>query len=288
MPNSEATSWRGRQLGRYQLEAELGRGGLGAVYRASAAAGDVVAIKVFDLRGAGAAAMAEAFERETAVSRRLDHPGIVRVHDTGIDDGMAWLAMEFVGGGDLTRFTRPSQLLPVPGVLLVCGRVADALAHAHEQGIVHRDVKSSNILVDLDADKVKVADFGLARLGDMYRSRTGILAGTPDYMSPEQLLEGPVDHRSDLYALGVVAFELLSGRRPYQAATLGELMRSVAIGSPPDLALLRPELPAALIADVRALLSRHPADRPASARDIARDWQRQGGLGGGLGPKSRA
>jgi serine/threonine-protein kinase len=107
-------------------------------------------------------------------------------------------------------------------------------------------------------------------------------------MSPEQLLEGPVDHRSDLYALGVVAFELLSGRRPYQAATLGELMRSVAIGAPADLARLRPDLPAPLVADVKALLSRHPADRPSSAREIARDWLRQGGLGGGLGPKSRA
>lgn len=285
---AEAASLRGRQLGSFKIEAELGLGGLGTVYRATASDGQTVAIKVFDLRGIGAPATAEAFEREAAITRRLNHPDIVRIHASGVDDGLAWLAMEYLRGGDLAPWTRPSNLLSPARALQTCARIADALAHAHDLGIVHRDVKPSNILVDPARDQVKVSDFGLARLGDMYRSRTGILAGTPDYMSPEQLVEGPVDHRTDLYALGVLAFELLTGRRPHQAETLGELMRRVAMGTPPDLAQSRPELPTAVTASVNALLARHPADRPRDAQEVARLWRAQAEACDGLGPKSRA
>jgi len=253
----------------YQLRSLIGRGALGEVHRAvHVATGAEVALKLVRLDEA-AAERRRRFALEAAAARRLVHPDIVRVLDAGADGGLGWIAMELLAGGDLARFTRPATLLPVPDVVRVVERVAGALAHAHRHGVVHRDVKPANVVVDLESDRVTLTDFGIANLADGERTRTGLVLGTPSYMAPEQLAGAEAGAAGDLYALGVMAFELLSARLPHEAATLGQLLRRVATDPAPDLLALRPELPPALAALVAALLAKHPASRPPSADAVA-------------------
>ena len=189
----------------------------------------------------------------------------------GVEGPLGWLAMEPVAGSDLTRYTRPQRLLPEPLVLRVCERIAQALAYAHRQGVVHRDVKPANVLVDWPRDAVKLADFGLARADDGVQTGTGIVPGTPAYMAPEQLAGAVPTPRSDLYAVGVMLYQLLSGRLPYEGASMGEWLRQVADQPVPDLRLLRPDLPAGLAAVCTRLLAKQPAERPADGDAVARE-----------------
>lgn len=256
-------------LGDYRIERALGHGSIGRVFVAIGRDGRRVALKTFDLRGDDGGEIAAVFERESLVALSLVHPGIVRSLTAGCEGSTAFLAMEFIAGGDFTPHTRPDGLLPIGTVLNIGRRVTEALAYAHDLGIVHRDIKPANILLHADTDTVKVADFGLARLGDVFRSRTGIVSGTPHYMSPEQLAEGEVDARADLYALGVVLFEALCGRLPHQAESLGALLRKVASETAPPLRALRPEAPLALESLVSRLLSTAARERPANAAAVA-------------------
>jgi len=171
--------------------------------------------------------------------------------------------MERVRGVDLARYAEPQRRLPDDLVLRIGARVASALAHAHARGVVHRDLKPGNVIVNLAAGQVKLADFGVARDADASHTRTGMSLGTPAYMAPEQLAGEPASPASDAYALGVMLFELLTGRRPHQADTLGALLRATASQPPAALRALRPDLPAPAAAAVEALLARDPADRPA-------------------------
>jgi eukaryotic-like serine/threonine-protein kinase len=264
----------GQRIGPYQLQLSLGRGASSEVWRASRA--DVAtpaALKVFLPEGASGAALAEArrrFVQEAQTARRLTHPHIIAVLDAGEHQGLAWMAMEYVPGHDLGRYTARHRLLPEPLALGLAGRVAQALDHAHAQGVVHRDVKPANVRVDLPRDVVKLGDFGVARLDDATLTRTGLVLGTPEYMAPEQLAGGQVGPQADLYALGVLLFEMLTGRRPHRGASLGELMRAVATDPAPDLRSLRPELPAPLAELAASLLAGDPQARPASAAEVAR------------------
>jgi serine/threonine-protein kinase len=245
---------------------------------------------VFSLQGDGDGRIAEAFHREAESSRRLDHPDIVRTLASGLDLQRAYLALEFVPGSDLEPHTRAHQLLPVPDVLRTVERVARALAAAHALGIVHRDIKPGNVLVHAPSDTVKLTDFGLARIGDAFRSRTGMMAGTPVYMSPEQLAETSLDARSDLYSLGVLLFQLLVGRLPYQGASLGALLRRVASEAAPAVTSLRPELSPPLADLVAQLIEKEPARRPGDALTLADRLAQLRAAGAGLvraGPKSR-
>lgn len=233
--------------------------------------GDVVAaLKLQPLpSGAAQAAAAEAFLQAARLAQGLQHPAIVATWDAGIEGGLAWLAMEPVPGSDLQRYTQPPRLLPEPVVRRVLARVAEGLAHAHGRGVVHRDLKPANVRVNWADDAVRIVDFGLARAAGASRTGTGIVPGTPAYMAPEQLAGAEPDPRCDGYALGVMAFELLTGRRPHEAATMGELLRRVAQEPAPALATLRPDTAPDLCATVAALLDRRPSRRPAVA-DAAR------------------
>jgi serine/threonine-protein kinase len=162
-------------------------------------------------------------------------------------------------------------LLPIAATLRIGSRVAAALAHAHRCGIVHRDVKPDNILIDWPGNTVKLADFGIASLGDSFRTQTGVVLGTPYYMSPEQLCGGVIDARTDLYALGVVLFETLCGQRPHAATSLGALLRQVASHDAPRLSHVRPAIPAAVSKLVGTLLSRQPGRRPTAADSVSSD-----------------
>jgi len=276
-------------LGGYRLESLLGSGATSEVWRARDGAGNLVAIKRVPV-GNGAELLRERFEAEAAAAQRLAHPDIARVFAAGIEGGYGWIAMELLGGTPLDRFTQPGRLLPVAEALEVGGRVADALDHAHSHGVIHRDVKPTNVMIDVEAGRVTLTDFGIASLADGERTRTGLLLGTPAYKAPEQLAGAPASAAGDLYALGVLLFELLAGRRPHEAPTLGQLLRKVANEAAPDLRTLRPEVPAAVAALAGGLLARQAAERPRSAAIVASLLHRTAAAlrPAGGGPKSRA
>jgi serine/threonine-protein kinase len=264
------------RIGPYVLDHELGRGTMGRVHRAHDSRDEqVVAIKTLSLgHEFQEYELAEArtrFQREAQAASRLRHPDIVDVLDSGDDGSLAWLVMELLAGHDLSLHTRPAALLPVSSVLAIGARVADALAHAHDHGVVHRDIKPANVMIDPDRDQVKVTDFGVARLLDASRTRTGLVLGSPTYMSPEQLAGRSIDGRSDLYSLGVLLFQLLTARLPFSGATMSELMAAVAQQPAPDARVLRPGLPDALADVVSILLEKRPELRYADGHSLASD-----------------
>lgn len=218
---------------------------------------------------ATAAVLRDRFVREAQAARLLEHPDIVAVIDIGQTDGVGWVAMELVSGTDLSRYTRPGHLLPERLVVRLGVRMALALEHAHRQGVVHRDVKPANMLVDWSRDIAKLSDFGIARWADHARTRSGQALGSPDYMAPEQLAGSEVGPAADIYSLGVSLFELLTGRRPHGGQSLGALLRAVAHEAPAHLRSLRPDLPESLCQAVMSALSKVPARRPASAAELA-------------------
>jgi serine/threonine-protein kinase len=263
-------------LGRYRLERQLGRGSMGTVYLGhDPQIGRRVAIKTMALsREFEGSELTEArarFFREAEMAGRLQHPDIVTIFDASEDQGLAFIAMEYVDGHDLLRYTLPGRLLPVPAVLHTLARVARALAHAHRQGVVHRDVKPANVMIDPDTDAVKVTDFGIARIADARRTRTGLVLGTPSFMSPEQMAGRRIDGRTDLYSLGVMLFQLLTGGLPHQSDSMAELMRSIVNDPAPDVRTLRPELPEALANVVALALEKRVELRYADGTQMADD-----------------
>ena len=263
-------------LGRYRIDRELGRGSMGTVYLGhDPQIGRPVAIKTMALsrefEGSELADARARFFREAEMAGRLQHRDIVTIFDASEDQGLAFIAMEYVKGHDLLRHTLPGRLLPVAGVLHTLARVAAALAHAHSQGVVHRDVKPANVMIDPDSSTVKVTDFGVARITDACRTRTGMVLGTPSFMSPEQMAGRNVDGRSDLYSLGVMLFQLLTGALPHRSESMAELMNQIVNASAPDVRTLRPELPEALANVVALALEKRPEVRYADGHQLAAD-----------------
>lgn len=277
------------KLGRYGIERELGKGAMGVVYLGrDPKIGRVVALKTMALgsefEGAALIDARTRFFREAETAGRLQHPNIVTIFDAGEEHGLAYIAMEFLRGADLASACSESALLPVPVVLSIAARVADALAYAHAHQVVHRDIKPANIMYDAATDNVKVTDFGIARITDSSRTRTGLVLGTPSFMSPEQLAGKKVDGRSDLYALGVTLFQLLSGRLPLRGASMNELMRLIATVEPPDIRQLRPDLPASVAQVVAKALRKRPEDRYQTGQQLATDLRSACAAIGGTGP----
>ena len=262
------------RLGRYQIERTLGRGAMGTVVLGrDTDTGRLAALKTLSLSdefsGAALNEARQRFLREVDAARRLQHPDIVSVYDAGEDDGLAYIAMEYIAGHDLLRHTQSGQWLPLPLVVHIGRRVASALAHAHSQGVVHRDIKPANVMIDLTAGVVKVTDFGIARITDACRTRTGMLLGTPTYMSPEQLSGQRVDGRADLYSLGVTLFQLLSGALPHRAEAMARLMYCIVNEVAPDVRTLRPEVPPALARVLAQALAKSPEARHADGLQLA-------------------
>ncbi|WP_428421244.1 serine/threonine-protein kinase [Methylibium sp.] len=265
-----------RRIGSYLIERDIGRGAMGAVLLCrDERTGEVVALKTMALgrefHGEALTEARERFFREAEMAGRLQHPDIVVVREAGEQDGTAYIAMELLSGSDLSEFTQPTRLLPVPAVLGIVARVAKALAYAHRQGVTHRDIKPANIMVELKSGMVKVTDFGIARIIDSTQTRTGLVLGTPSFMSPEQMAGARVDGRSDLYALGVTLFQLLTGALPHSPDSMAELIRSIANDVAPDVRTLRPELPAALADIVALALEKRPEVRYADGEALAAD-----------------
>jgi serine/threonine-protein kinase len=210
----------------------------------------------------------------------LQHQNIVTIFDAGEEHDLAYIAMEFLKGRDLADQCKPDQLLPVPTVLSIVARVAEALAYAHSQSVVHRDIKPANIMYELASDTVKVTDFGIARITDSSKTKTGMVLGTPSFMSPEQLSGKKVDGRSDLYSLGVMLYQLLTGVLPFRGESMSELMFKIANEEAADIRTVRADLPESLANAVALALSKRPETRYQTGDQFAADL-RAVELGGG-------
>jgi serine/threonine protein kinase len=258
----------GGGLANYRIERRIGQGAATQVFLAQDRRnGRWVALKLLELGSSPASPewhdALERFRREASVLHGLHHPAIVEVLDAGPSERGAWMALEVVRGCDLSRYTQPRRLLPPALVARTGARIADALAYAHRHGVIHRDVKPANVLVDWSTDTVKLGDFGLARMGEHTQTRSGVTLGSPDYMAPEQLAGGSVGPAADVYSVGAALYELLAGRRPHQADNLGALLRAVATEPAPDITRLRPELDPRLAAVVMQSLAKQPVARPS-------------------------
>ena len=263
-------------LGRYQVEKELGKGAMGVVYLGKdPKIGRVVAIKTMALSqefsGDELVDARERFFREAETAGRLQHQNIVTIFDAGEEHDLAFIAMEFLKGRDLAEHCKADQLLPVATVLSIVARVAEALAYAHRQNVVHRDIKPANIMYERASDTVKVTDFGIARITDSSKTKTGLVLGTPSFMSPEQLAGKKVDGRSDLYSLGVMLYQLLAGVLPFRGESMSELMFKIANEEATDIRLVRPELPESLANVVALSLSKRPETRYQTGDQFAAD-----------------
>jgi eukaryotic-like serine/threonine-protein kinase len=266
-PPWPASRWpAGTLLQDLRIERRIGRGATATVYAASQEAGGAaVALKVHDAQPR-AELRAQALAAAERASR-LDHPNIVRVHGGGEIGDCSFVIMELLPGQTLARYTAAPHLLPEALVLRLAADLAAALAYAHRQGVVHRDVKPANVIFDPATQRATLTDFGLARAADAEASRSGVFIGSPLYMAPELLAGQPPDARSDLYALGVMTYELLAGRPPFEAASMGALLRAVAQSPPPPLSTLRTDWSPAVAEQLDSLLApvlaKQPAQRPA-------------------------
>ncbi|MGE5624798.1 MAG: CHASE2 domain-containing serine/threonine-protein kinase [Bacillota bacterium] len=263
-------------LGRYEVEKELGKGAMGVVYLGKdPKINRIVAIKTMALsQEFDADELVEVkarFFREAETAGRLNHPNIVTIYDAGEEHDLAYIAMEFLKGKDLVPNTKANALLPPKTVLEIIAKAADALDYAHSQNVVHRDIKPANIMYDAEKNEIKVTDFGIARITDSSKTKTGMVLGTPSYMSPEQLSGAKVDGRSDLFSLGVTMYQLLAGQLPFQADSMATLMFKIANEPHAPVTVIRAELPDAVNAVLDRALQKDPTKRYQRGSEFAKD-----------------
>jgi len=256
---------------RYEIREELGKGGMGMVYLAhDRKLGEDVAVKIVRRELVGQDPnLLERLKSEMRLARKISHRNVVRAHDLGEFEGVHFLTMEYVKGINLAELLGTRGRLTVESTLAIGNQLADALTVAHEQQIIHRDIKPANLLVD-EEGVLKVMDFGLARsvqrTGEL--TQAGFVVGTPRYMAPEQLFGGDMDARSDLFAAGVVFYECLTGKPPYEASTPLAVVAKMLEARPVAVRELSPDVPASLSLLVDKLLQRDPNDRVKSAREL--------------------
>ena len=260
-------------LGRYEVEREIGRGAMGVVYLGQdPRIARTVAIKTLSYQAFEDKELEDLkarFFREAEAAGRLNHPAIVTVYDVGEEADLAYIAMDYARGRPLSEFGRAGRLLPLPTVLDIVAQVAEALEYAHRQKIVHRDIKPGNIIFNPDSGEVKITDFGIAKIADDSRTRTGSVMGSPLYMSPEQLKGQKVTGASDIYSLGVTLYRLVSGETPYQGDTLANLTYQILNKRPRSVREFSPDLPNGVVRLINKAIQREPDKRFASAGTMA-------------------
>ncbi|GIX27373.1 MAG: hypothetical protein KatS3mg123_1254 [Burkholderiales bacterium] len=263
-----------RRLGRYEILGELGKGAMGVVYRAiDPVLQRTVAVKTIPmyLDPSEQAEYEARFYHEAKAAGRLSHPNIVTIYDVGKSGDTTYMAMELLEGQDLKSLLAPKKPLPIPQALDIAAQVADGLAYAHEHEVVHRDVKPANLMITRSG-LVKIMDFGIARMrASEIRTQTGVLLGSPSYLSPEQVLGKRADHRSDIFSLGIVLYEMLTGERPFTGAEITAIMYQIVHLSPRAPSVLNPEVPEILNFVVAKALAKSPEDRYQDAREFAAD-----------------
>jgi len=259
------------KIGRYEVLAIAGRGAMGVVYKArDPLINRIVAIKIVSL----SAHLTEEqrkeyslrFTREAQAAGNLHHPGIVTIFDVGEEEGLPYMAQEYIEGQSLSQYIKEKQVLPLAQAIEIARQVADTLAYAHREGVVHRDIKPDNILIDKDGRAV-ITDFGVARLSSSELTRTGEVLGTPHFMSPEQVLGKTVDGRSDLFSLGVVLYVLLTGKRPFSGDTISSICYQIVHEEPQPLPAAK-GLPPEIAEILRKLLAKNPDDRFADGNEL--------------------
>ncbi len=276
-----------RKLGRYQIVAELGKGAMGTVYKAVDPLLDrTVALKTISI-AANDPDLAEyeaRFYLEAKAVGGLNHPNIVTVYDVGNSGTMPYLAMEYVEGSELATLTAQGHALPVQQVVDIGIQIAEGLAYAHEHGVIHRDIKPANIMLAHDG-VAKIADFGIARMRSAEGSSdSSNMMGSPRYMSPEQVLGRRADQRSDIFSLGVILYEMVTGAPPFSGADLNAILFQIVNLVPPAPSTVDPTLPKMVDFIVAKALAKSPDERYGSARELASDLQQ---CRGNLGPEMR-
>ena len=273
----------GTRLGPYEILAPLGAGGMGEVYRATdTKLGRDIALKVLPAEMAHDPERLARFRREAKALAQLDHPNIVTIHSVEESDGVHYLTMQLVEGQPLDRLI-PGSGLPIGQIVEIASALGDALAAAHEKGIVHRDLKPANVMVSNEG-RVKVLDFGLAKdvraanpgdatLTSASQTQVGVVMGTPAYMSPEQTSGRPLDHRTDIFSLGVVLHEMATGRRPFDGNSSAELVSAILRDTAPSVTDVRPDLPSDLARIIRRCLEKDPRHRVQTARDVCNEFR---------------
>jgi len=262
------------RLGRYVIERRIGRGAMGAVYLAKdPRINRAIALKAIPIeKDFEDEELKEArlrFYREAESAGRLAHPNIITVFDAGEDKGLAYIAMEFVPGVPLKQFTDPKRLLAPKRALELCAATAEALDYAHNQGVIHRDIKPANLMYNPKQGALKITDFGVARMTDNNSTKTGIVLGTPMYMSPEQLNAEDLTGHSDLFSLGVTLYELLVGEVPFKATNIAVLMTKITTEDPAPISQKRPGIPPSVDAVLAKALAKRPQDRFSCGAEMA-------------------
>lgn len=271
-PRAEASADR-RTVGRYRIVGRLGKGTMGLVYKGlDPKLNRPVAIKTIrfsdEFDSEQVQEIKERFLREAEIAGRLSHPAIVTIHDVGEDRDLTYMAMEYLEGKDLSHYAVKGRLLPLQAVVDVVARVAEAVDYAHSQEVIHRDIKPANIMLLKNGD-VKVTDFGIAKAVSSSRTKTGVILGTPNYMSPEQIMGHRVDARTDIFSLGVLLFQLLTGRLPFHGENLSKLLYAITQEKHPSVKALNPEVPRACEQIIDKALAKRPSDRFESAGAMA-------------------
>jgi serine/threonine protein kinase len=267
------------KIGKYVIINEVGRGSTGIVYLShDPYYGRDVAIKVYSMDAGGDETRAKVarkmFLSEAHMVGMLQHPNILPIYDAGEENGHCYIVTEHVHGArTLAAYCRPDNLLPVDDVVEIMFKCAKALHYSHSRGVIHRDIKPSNIMLTMDSD-VRIIDFGIALVADSEISRIEGIAGSPSYMAPEQVQSAEITNRSDIYALGAVMYELLTGFRPFRAGNLTKLLHQIVYATPPPIHTLRDEITEDLEAVVAVALQKDPAKRYKTGLDFAAELTR--------------
>jgi len=263
-------------LGRYEIDRELGKGAMGAVYLGKdPKISRIVAIKTMALaqefEDDELEEVKERFFREAETAGRLNHPNIVTIYDAGDEHDLAYIAMEYLKGADLAQYIKKDKLLPITKVLSLIQQTADGLAYAHELNVVHRDIKPANLMWDPESDVLKITDFGIARITDSSKTKTGMVLGTPSYMSPEQLAGKKVGGQSDLFSLGVMLFQMVTGQLPFVGDSMAALMFKIANEEHPSPESINPKLPRCVSVVIKRALQKDLEDRYQTGKQMAND-----------------
>jgi serine/threonine-protein kinase len=257
------------KVGQYRLIEKIGRGAMGSVYRAeNPTSGAQVAVKIMAAELSSDDELVERFRREAFSAAQLDHPSITRVLDFGQEGQQLYMAMELLEGKDLKSLIEGGALWSLGGMLSIMAQASAGMACVHAQGFVHRDLKPANIHITADG-QVKIMDFGLVRSSDSNMTRTGMVMGSPSYMAPEQIKGEKADSRSDVFALGSVFYELLSGRRAFAGKSLTQIMMGILTGEPEPLSVCASDVPPPVVRIVERCLKKVPADRYQSAGELS-------------------
>ena len=259
------------RYGRYEIVEELGKGSMGVVYRAYDPQIDRhVALKILREDRVTSEAFVQRFLKEAKAIGRLSHPNIVTVYDVGQDHGTIYIAMELLEGTPLNKRIQEKKLA-LPEIVSIGIQMAETLGYAHQKGIIHRDVKPSNILLQSNG-QIKITDFGIAHIEDpssSIQTQAGEILGTPAYMSPEQVLSRPVDGRSDLFSVGIILYELSTGKRPFGGENIAALFHSITHHHPPEPVQINPDIPKKLSQTIMRCLRKEPEERFETGQALA-------------------